>query len=78
MEGEGLCSLEVGLIGACGLAVHLSHLGIQSSQHVLLVLCLVLFIGEHPDVVLLCIVCVYECARVMMCVCVCMWVGGGV
>ena len=49
MEGEGLCSLEVGLIGAYGLAVHLSHLGIQSSQHVLLVLCLVLSIGEHPE-----------------------------
>ena len=58
MEGEGLCSLEVGLIGAYGLAVHLSHLGIQSSQHVLLVLCLVLSIGEHPE---------NECT----CMCVC-------
>ena len=64
MEGQGLCLLEVGLIGAYGLAVHLSHLGIQSSQHVLLVLCLVLPIGEHPE---------SECS-VHVCVCMCEYV----
>ena len=56
-------SLEVGLVGPYGLGVYLSHLGIQGCEHVLLVLCLVLTIGEHPEsewLVCVCIECTYE------------------